>query len=495
MTGSRRRITTFVDLDETWPNLLDTLLTSPHFTRFVVALFALVVSLVLVYISQQQQLQQRVYSKHNHQSDLNAEPKFEPSNSTDASFRASWNYSAQVLYSKLASLYLAPFHSGISDSHYLPIFHDPLRCSGCFLVQVVNYTLYIHDPRGVRALMPAFRALRMREAIFWIRNAVERKLVNNIEMVISTADGVASTLQNHEYSGMPLPHHGGAAIFTIATCNVSANIPFPMTLVDGLRRGLDKQINTANWLATFPEWIAEIESWGKQVNWSQRDKRAIFRGQVRESAWKRQPNDEEGCEKRGRGELLHRTHNHQRNLKKYAWKMASRRRIWPLPTRWFLNHHEHDSLDSLLDVQISGLCNRKRYQSDQKPLRLQAHYKYVIHAEGHSFWADRLPLHLFGSSLLLKQHTPCGTFFEPLLIPDVHYVPIDAHFQTLALQTLWASQHDAHVRQIIHNAHNFATNFLTLPSIQSYVDTLLMQYQKLLTIQPIPHADAIRVHP
>lgn len=65
-------------------------------------------------------------------------------------------------------------------------------------------------------------------------------------------------------------------------------------------------------------------------------------------------------------------------------------------------------------------------------------FKFVLYAEGNCFWADRMNRQLFGPSAILKQETPCGQFYEPLLEPMSHYIPVDFFFNDLLDRINWA---------------------------------------------------------
>lgn len=76
--------------------------------------------------------------------------------------------------------------------------------------------------------------------------------------------------------------------------------------------------------------------------------------------------------------------------------------------------------------------------------RLNQHlYKYVIYAEGNCFWSDRLNFQLFGPSAIIKQMTPCGQFYEPLLTPFAHFVPTDFFWNNTVGMIDWARVSEA----------------------------------------------------
>lgn len=401
----------------------------------------------------------------------------------------------RLQYAKLASLYLSPFaEEKISRESYMtPFLHQAGVCDGCFLLQVQNGTLYVHDPRGVRAVMAEFRELRMREAIHWVKSAVARGLVDNTEFVVSTTDGVATTSRNHSYR-MPEPDVR-RPIFSLVRCNVSSNIPFPMVLADAMRRGLGGRYSKLS-SGLLREWDDAMRNAskldGREVPWFEKASKAVFRGSIRVSAlFKDTDLFDKLCDAAGRTGLWHNALKHIEALRNFDMMTGQRRRIWPLSASWFASKTE-----PILDVRVSGTCGRRIYLNDGLALKMQNRYKYVIHAEGNSFWADRLLIQLFGSSAVIKQSTPCGMFFEPLLRPYTHYIPVDFSFRQLVRQTMWARANDAKVHGIVRSARKFASEYLSIAGVQTYADELLIQYTSLLAHRDITiERGAVQLYP
>lgn len=491
----------FVDLERSWHAQLDEFLISPHFSHLVHALIAVVFSLICVMHASLPRAETPHYThrvafdydnlaRRTAVDDAMHIHEFPPIKLQQ--FPVPANSTTRLRYAKLAKLYLTPFRNGIRREDFMMPFMRQDICGGCFLVQVKNKTLFVHDPRGVRALMAEFRELRMREALYWIRNAVTRGIFDNAELVLSTTDGVVSTSKSHHYR-MPPPEHP-IPVFTVARCNVSDNIPFPMVLVDVLRRGLGKKYWRSK--ALLKKWDQTAETMGqvdgRDVPWGEKMSKAVFRGSLRVPAILKDAKDlDRVCERVGRSGLWHMAKYHEKLLQEYDYAQGRRRRLWPLPSSWFTTKTE-----ALMDVKVSGVCGEKIYVSDRLPMKEQNFYKYVVHAEGNSFWADRLLLQLFGSSVVMKQMTPCGMFFEPLLEPYTHFVPIDFQFEQLALQTLWAKRNDAKVRGIVRKAREFAGEYLSVAGVQTFVDELLTQYADLLQERDIQiETGAVQLYP
>ncbi len=133
-----------------------------------------------------------------------------------------------------------------------------------------------------------------------------------------------------------------------------------------------------------------------------------------------------------------------------------------------------------LDVSVGGSCGGKQRYLQRMDEIAQQRFKYVVYAEGNCFWADRLNKQVFGPSMVLKQETPCGQFWEPLMRPMTHYVPTDFYFNDLIEKIQWARDNDRKVQDIVRNANDFANNFLTLKGIETYAEILLSEYTALL---------------
>lgn len=389
--------------------------------------------------------------------------------------------SMRLQYAKLATLYLSPFAQKgkkISRKSYMtPFLYQPGVCDGCFLLQVKNGTLYVYDPRGVRAVMAEFRELRMREAIHWVKSAVARGVVDNTEFVFSTTDGVPTTSRNHSYR-MPEPDVR-RPIFSVVRCNVSDSVPFPMVLADVMRRGLGGRYwkQSSGLLRDWDNAVRNASRLdGREVPWLEKVSKAVFRGSIRVSAlFKDSDLFDKLCDAAGRTGLRYKAIKHIEVLRNFDMLTGQRRRIWPLSASWFASKTE-----PILDVRVSGTCGSRIYANDGLPMEMQNRYKYVIHAEGNSFWADRLLIQLFGSSAIIKQSTPCGMFFEPLLRPYTHYIPVDFSFRQLVRQTMWARANDDKVLGIVRCARKFASEYLSVAGVQTYADELLVQYTSLL---------------
>ena len=66
-----------------------------------------------------------------------------------------------------------------------------------------------------------------------------------------------------------------------------------------------------------------------------------------------------------------------------------------------------------------------------------AKFQMFVHVEGNGGWADRLRHLLLSGSALLKQDSGVVEWYEPLLVPGRHYVPVSSTFANLSAAIVW----------------------------------------------------------
>lgn len=375
-------------------------------------------------------------------------------------------------YLALARAYLAPFaarRGGISRADYMQAL--AVKTKRAVLFQIKRRRVYMYDPHGVPFVpfKPFYRS-RINEVIWLLSSvAVSGRLPHDTEFVFTATDCVHSVNQHHEYrlsnqlSSVP--------VFTLVSCNFSDNIPLPVweTGRDGPLSMWDnttaafavsaisaaRQSPAASVAAAAATAHRNSIAKKKRIDndviplpWEHRQKTAIFRGAYRPSMfWRNLRTADRNCKRTGRSRLLDLSRQH--------------------PT--------------LFNVSLRGECGHTAYAMQAMSMRAQqARFRYVVYAEGNCMWADRLRLQLFGSAGVLKQMTPCGQFFEPLLKPFGQVVPTDFFFDDAAEGIKWMRDHDDRVQTMVRNANAFATAFLSTDGLKTYVDVLLNEYTRLL---------------
>lgn len=130
-------------------------------------------------------------------------------------------------------------------------------------------------------------------------------------------------------------------------------------------------------------------------------------------------------------------------------------------------------LMNLLDVGITA-ANKKKYHFHRStglgyiqnvPLvnrltkQQQSQYKYVLELEG-NVAAHRIASDMLFGSVPLFVESDYRLWFEHLLKPYVHYIPIKEDFSDLVEKLRWCHEHDELCEQIGKNARQFALDIL-----------------------------------
>lgn len=346
-------------------------------------------------------------------------------------------------YRQLAKAYLATFKNGIYRQLYFNILRrrtyamtPPGANKGVqsILFQIIDRKVYMMDPYEVPRNSKPFYRTRINEVIWLLSKLAGEGRIKNTEFLMSIHDCVQTVNAEHGYRGAHYQESNPS--FTIVSCNFSDNIPFPMWEGRTLRDG------------GFSGWDEEMRKYSEDdIAWKDKDSKAVFRGGNRPSMYFRNKTDaDEHCNEVGRTRLQ------------------------------YLSKQEPD----LMDVSIGGNCGGLRSQLQRLEPREHHKFKYIMYAEGNCMWADRVRQQVFGPSAVIKQETPCGQFFEPMLKPFTHYIPTDFFFGDTLDKIRWAKGHDEDAKSVVKNANEFARNFLSLQGIEAYVEVLLQEYTALL---------------
>lgn len=295
------------------------------------------------------------------------------------------------------------------------------------------------DPYEVAKNSKPFYQTRIKELIWLLSTIAKEGKIPDTEFLLAIHDCVQTVSKKHSYRGAVFRESNPT--FTIVSCNFSDNIPFPMWEGDEVRGGLKS-------------WDAKMEKYksSDKTPWKEKKGQAVFRGGYRPSMYFQKKKDaDEHCDEVGRSRLRY---------------IGEKNR-------------------ELFDVGISGTCGGTTQALSRLSETAHHNYKYILYAEGNCFWADRLNKQVFGPSAVIKQETPCGQFWEPLLKPMTHYIPTDFFFQDTVDKLKWSRENDEEVRGIVKNANEFANNFLSFRGIKTYVEVLLTEYSKLLASKKI----------
>jgi len=163
---------------------------------------------------------------------------------------------------------------------------------------------------------------------------------------------------------------------------------------------------------------------------------------------------------------------------------------------------QHCQHPTLLDVHMRGLqgatpgvgrsllaadsqyarCVARLGVHKQKVLSLSEQaraFRYLVHVEGVGGWADRLKHLLLSHAVVLKQQMGVSEWFEPLLEPFVHYVPVSSKLLNISDAVHWLNQHEVQAQAIARAAAALGLEVLAVGALSTYMENLLVGYMRL----------------
>lgn len=112
----------------------------------------------------------------------------------------------------------------------------------------------------------------------------------------------------------------------------------------------------------------------------------------------------------------------------------------------------------------------------------QQRYKYIINVEGHVA-AFRLTKELMSGSLVLMVESDYQLWYNHLLVPFKHYIPIQRDYTDLIEKINWCREHDQECVEIVQQAQEFARTYFTKEKMLLYLQNTLY---KIATPYHIP---------
>ena len=104
----------------------------------------------------------------------------------------------------------------------------------------------------------------------------------------------------------------------------------------------------------------------------------------------------------------------------------------------------------------------------------QLQYKYMLHISGHSA-AYRLSLELCGGWCILIVESCYKLWYQHMLEPFVHYIPVKKDLSDLLIRIRWCRNNDKKCKTIMENAQKFSEKYLSRDGILDYLQTLLIK--------------------
>lgn len=104
-----------------------------------------------------------------------------------------------------------------------------------------------------------------------------------------------------------------------------------------------------------------------------------------------------------------------------------------------------------------------------------ANYKYIINLPGYTSNYNFSKLFKLGSVILHIPNEENHLWFEPMLKPYIHYVPLDKDLKNLKSQIQWCKKNQEICKNIIKNAFQFYKEYLTCEKQISFLHLTLNQ--------------------
>ena len=335
---------------------------------------------------------------------------------------------------------------------------------GCFGVTYINSKLYTWgsdtDQRS-EFPGPLFRS-RRQHILLTLRNVTVGNRIGDFEAVFCLGDCVTSQkffdVSRHLGDVYPL-HPDPLPVFSIVKCQGSMNIPYPIW---------DEATGP------FTRWESEVgklKNGARKVPWEERKSQAVFRGGQRtcvlhpkvgqlndgRTFYEASPDDPEAAKKCGRTALLYQA---LRSAKRNMFNVS-------LTSGYSISHYAFN-LNATEDVP--------RYLTTEQ---FEA-FRYIIYAEGHCQWANRLRKHLFMGAVIIMQVTQCVEPYGLRLKPWVHFIPVDYWFTNLTEAVVWGETHQLEAQQMIERMHRYAEEHVSARGILHFIGQLMLKYSELM---------------
>ena len=125
----------------------------------------------------------------------------------------------------------------------------------------------------------------------------------------------------------------------------------------------------------------------------------------------------------------------------------------------------------------------------------QAKYKYIVYIDGHVS-AYRLSLQLSTGSVVLIVQSKYKLWYSHLMVPFMHYIPVNADLSDLYTKIKWCKMNDEKCKSIAQNAKLFYDEYLCKNGILNYLEQLLVSTSKMVGdyTYSIPYLEIQREH-
>lgn len=372
-----------------------------------------------------------------------------------ARFRPSLHHLAgapiQDAYKALVKEYLAPWtgmtKKGVGKVQITKKMLNVMEYAykgGSFRVRISNGKIWY---RKIVHWKQTYRTQRMAWYLKLLHEMVrkDRSIRKDVDFIIYVGDGakVAADTFTTE-AGFPL--------FSLRTSVLHMDIPIPDPVSHG---------SNGHYL-----W----DEAGKAIPWDTRVSQLVFRGKG--SCLKMQADNWHACD-RVRAQKLSEAYPEEIDAGIIEWNQLhkSAKMIYPPVTA-----EEVEKSTRLRAVRPLDFTQ-------------QSHYKYILDLDG-GLGSSRKPGILSSGSVLFAQESPWYTYYEPLMEPYKHYVPVNRWLHDLRDQVLWARENDEAMRAMVDAGRDFERKYLTVASTKLYLSVLLDAYADLFA-EPVNGSEPV----
>lgn len=372
----------------------------------------------------------------------------------------------------------APSSSSAVVPHYpipralLDWMEVPLH-GGAARIRVYNGSVYY---RVIDHYPQTYRLQRLEWFLRFVHDAVARasasapadRRITDTEFYLNLGDRPRATADS---SASP-PAMAGLPLFSFRTSDLHIDIPVPDPVEYGsngeytLQAQQTPAAHDANRTSTTSTQSPSIDADDDNLPWEQRHPRAFFRGVTSAFA------HHDGNDAADARILLHLMNSAERATDDAMLDAGVVEYMKFARTRTGAGDASHAALPSPLP---------------RTPLSAMRRYKYVLDVDGGLGSSRKRGIMLSSGATPFFQRSPWRQWYEPLLQPHRHYVPVDRWLRDLRARVRWARAHDddgdsaaGGARGIASEARRFAESYLSYDAALEYFCTLLGEYTRLL---------------
>lgn len=152
-------------------------------------------------------------------------------------------------------------------------------------------------------------------------------------------------------------------------------------------------------------------------------------------------------------------------------------------TKWNLRPRKliNDKYVRTISKAIIDKYKLKEFKTYQE----QSEYKYILNLPGH-VTSFRLGTLLQFNSVVLHVQSKYTMWYEKLMKPYIHYIPVKSDLSDLIKQIEWCKKNDEMCKKIAHNAYEFYKKYLTLEGQANYMSVELNKLKSDYISAPVP---------